>query len=192
MKNEINENEVSNIIKIRHLLLEPFNLDILELCDGNNSIRDISKKIKLSYKSTFFKIKQLGGEGIIVITKPDKNGGKSKIIISEKYRQDVDDYLHPFKNAKQNINQVLSDNISKQLLYNYLKLIKNRRYTTPKEADTLRVAMDVNYNFDKPFEYILFDANLIKLNIEISRKGLRVLKQLENDFKKSPRNKDKS
>lgn len=154
------------------LLTEPFILEILKFCDGKNNIQDISKKIDLSYRSTFFKVKSLKENNIIYV----KNNFLS---INENIRNEINHRLELQEHYDNLVKESLSNKNITSIVLKYLEELKDKRFLTFEDS------LPFSKEFQKEELYLflmyLDIAGYTRTRKEITRKGRKFLEQLNQN-----------
>jgi len=161
---------MEKIKEIKKIINKPYNPEILLSAKDGLSIFDISKKIDLSYTSTFFRIKELEDNNIIDVGKEEGQGNSSKIKISEKYDTIVDMELNYYLSNKKEFEKLpFHIDVFKE----FLKQLKNERLVSMEdinlenEENTIRI-YDRLYLFER--------LGFIKTRVDITKKGLNFIK----------------
>jgi predicted transcriptional regulator len=159
------------------LLKKQFVLDILKLCNGQNDIRFISKNAKVSYKTAFFKLRDLENLGIIEF---DKSSKGSKPSITDKWKEEVSFQIKLYDEGLKKLNDLQKDKKKKETIIAILEEIKKRRHLHPRDIieqviDKKGLSVD-DYGM---ISFALERAFLIKQRVEITKSGMRLLKSLK-------------
>ena len=159
--------------------MKPYNPEIIELCLENKPITEISKRVGLSYKSTFFRIKELKKLDVLKIN--DEN----KIFLSKEYKRLIEEILGSFKERKKMFQKDFEGRKKEELLIlKFLKLLKDNRFMNLDEFYNLINEKDVDSASDL-FDY-LRELGYIKERLEITKKGINYLKELSKNAVKKP------
>jgi len=163
---------MEKIKEIQKMINKPYNPEIILSAKEGLSIFDISKKIDLSYTSTFFRVKELEKNGIIKIEKEEGQGNSSKIKISEKYSLIVEGQLNLFASDKKDFEKdvPLSINASKE----FLQELKDKRLLSMEDIE-LEHEKSTIWLYDHL--YLLERLGFIKTRIDITKKGINFLKK---------------
>ena len=157
------------------ILEESFMLEILRFVDGKSSILAITKKVSMTYKTVFNKIKKLEKEKVIeIVNKFPK--------ITEEYSVIVYTELIGYeKIGIKNIDDILEDKNQRDLLKKMMNIIKNNRLISRKKL--YRKLKDSSPNFSPRFfvgvHSALMDSFLIRERIEITKQGRYFMENLE-------------
>ncbi len=168
----------------RKIIKKPFNLDILTFCNGEYNILEITEKVGLSYKTIFLRIKELEKFGIVEIQKGAIYQEGSKINLSPNYEEEIKEEIMIYETSGlRPLQDLLKDKDKKQQIFNFLSLIKKNRFIGREE-----VLGFINENKNTRdlgvIRNILSCSGLIRERLEITKKGIRFLKTLEEDLKK--------
>lgn len=168
-----------------YLLREQFIVDILKYCNGENDIRKISKLSHVSYKTCFFKLKDLENAGIIEFDKKTKG---SKPFVTKKWEVPVGTEILIYDKAKDDL-QLLFQNkkymeIAKMILE---EAYKNRLIDRGQIMAMIFDKYGISFKDEKEalnvglIAIYLQQAQLIKERVDITKSGLRFLKSLKGE-----------
>ena len=162
---------------IFELLWKPYNAEILNLSDGKNNISDIHKKIPLTYKSVFFRLKELEEAGILEKSEIAPHLTKSPTI-SEEYKKEVNRNITWIISNQENLEKEIKNPDKKKAILEILKLLRGQRKLDRKEfLNKIRHL--------SPMEYLqmfnlLRNSVFVKERLEITKKGIKFLKENEH------------
>lgn len=143
----------------------PFNKDILLICREKNSIQDISRKVGLSYKTTFNRIKEMESEKLVKLT---QEGNKMIVTISE---PEAILNLTMYASAKKNLDNDLKGNLSEIILL--LEFYKNKRLSTFDDLYEHIKNQDINLLIK--LDGLLDKLGYVRTRKEITKKGIKFL-----------------
>lgn len=157
------------------ILEEAFIWDILELCDGKYNIQDISKKIDLSYRSTFFKIKALKEAGIVTAK-------ENKISLTEKAEKKIKEKLKNKSILKDSISKAIKEEPKlREIIIKYLEMAIEKRFTTIEEVYANIEDSELDWK-DVSLPFVLAEMDMFgytRSRREITREGRKFLEQLK-------------
>lgn len=161
-----------NIKEVVKIIKKPYNREILLLAKEGLSIFDISKKIDLSYTSTFFRIKELEKYGIIEVGKEEGQGNSSKIKISEKYDNIVQDELNLFISNEKEFKKL--DSYLINIFKDFLIELKNKRLMSLEDVSSENED-DAIWLYDHI--HFLEELGFIRTRIDITKKGINFIRK---------------
>lgn len=165
--------------KIGSLFWKPYNPEILRLCDGRHSILDIKNEVGLSYKSIFYRIKELNKAGMISIENSGSIGEKSIIKISYEYQNFIKKQLSWFQLSENEIKSLQKNEDKKKSTIEVLSLLKKYRWIDSKSLQTYNRKFWENEKDSHKIPDIpqLVNFGLIKERMELTKKGKKFLEQ---------------
>jgi len=168
------------IIISKKIIKKPYNIEILELCNGKYSILDMSKLIGLTYKSIFLRLNDLIMEGI-VIKKSGNIGENSKLYISEQYKNEIENIIAEHKMFKKVISDGMNDKDVSRFVFKILNEINNKRYLCQDKIS--EEASKIKNNKKKMIAFAqimpaLERLGYTKTKVELTKKGKKYIKTL--------------
>lgn len=155
----------------KNILDDPFYIKILNFVDGKSNIMDISKKVGMTYKTVFYKIKNLEKEGYINFIKHTPH-------ISKENKSEINAKLNMYNALEEELSKSLKNKKLKEKIIKGLNFIKNNRGLSKKKAyEILRI--EPAYKHHQIFNSLL-EIGLIRDRVEITKKGKQFLKEHES------------
>jgi len=153
--------------EIKEILDNPVIINILSFIDGKKSILLISKELKLTYKTIFYKIKKLESKGIVVF-----KGKKPQI--GEKYEEKILMKIVDLDLHKKNLEEALKNPERKKKVLEGLNNLK-------KERGISRInflnKINLNSSTEDTFTLIALEKlGIIRNRVESTKKGSQFLK----------------
>jgi len=146
--------------------------DILSFIDGKNNISQIKRNVGMTYKTVFYKIKEMEDLGIV-----DFN--KNKIpFIAEKYQGLVLGKIQSLKQNEKIIDSIMRDSNRKERTIKALRLLESKRWVSDVDFNMI-VFNDYNDFTPEMVQFVatLRSAGIIRRHPEITIRGKNFLKQ---------------
>ena len=159
--------------------LDSFTLEILQLCNGNNNVLEISKKIKMSYRATFLRLRKLNEQGIIKMESSGNIGESNKIILEESHKEELLKKIEHWQHTKEIFFAETKQH--RKLILKYLNTLaraKNRYVSQYNLPASLELKEPEDIGNMALIEATLEELGATKSRVEITKWGKHILKEI--------------